>query len=722
MPTADEMLGGVTGPGGPVTTGKPQTAEQMLGGVTGPGGAPKTTPPSAPPTASGGLLDWLDNNLWEPSKYVAGRVATGVLSPGQYAELEQEDLGGPASPKVSPGDIGPRTLESLTGGVGSLLGLPGMSVPREAPGTASRYVGAIGEAAGYSPLLTALAPEATVFGTAAGQGAYDLTGSPWASLGASLFAGAGATGIRTAIAQAFTNRALVAANAAAQARHEAASNALTIARDDLKDQNLTNKADIPAVQAKSATVRDAAIEKANQDLAAANATADANIENVANATGRSRTPQEAGEYTQSAARDWVTGKFPQEKAAAMEPVNEMVAAAPDMTVGRNNFGQTLAAITEKGGSNQALIDALRPTLPARLLKIFEPEGPAQLRPRQVSPTGAPMKPVPEPVAGTAQGWQDAAALRTAIGDAMSNPQIVRDIPAETLSRLYRAQTADMREALIEHSGSMSGDPVAAFDAANARLSELYSIAEGPMSRIVAGGRPSAADPRPEDVATRLLNEAKRGGTDLAILRREIPDAVDELAAAHLRQPGAWEGLSQEAKDALLPGVDRQHTIDVAMAGRQGAVENHQVATAAAKSDYRNTVDAAKAAGRQAVIDKTRTANQLTRDVREANKAAEAAKAALPEPAGAKWTLKDVQHSLLGPEIGSALGVLATHIIPNMGWETGGAAGILAGALAPYAARTVAGVARRPASLAASVLGGEAAGNALSIPGPAGPGP
>ena len=681
------------------------------------------TPPVAPapslasaPGPLDAVTDYIENSLWPGVKYVGKRIAAGAMATGQGLAAPELSQGSMMSGGLT-GQPGPTLQEMQFNPTEKVFGTP----HPKAPGPISDYAGALGESLGGDPAGSLMNPEAWLTGTLAGKAVGNATGNPWLAAGASLLAGIGASGVRSSIGTALTNKGLREADEAATAAAARVNNDLSIAKEDLGKQRLANMADIPEAEKASRAVRNAAIEKANQDLAAAHAVADANIESVAAATGTSRTAQESGEVTQAAARDWIGGKFAQEKAAAMEPVRNLVREVPDLTVGRDNFAQRLAAITEAGGSNQVLVEALRPTLPARLLKIFEPEGPGQLKPSQVG-AGRATKPGPEAVARTEQSWQDAAVLKTALGDAMANPQIVKDIPAQQLSSLYQAQTMDMRQALADNAHRMSADPLAAFDQANAQLSRLYSVAEGPMSRIVAGPRPSAADPRPEDVAVRLMNEAKRGGTDLAILRREMPEAVDELVAAHLREhPEEWTRFSPEAKDALLPGIDRQHAIDVAIAGREGATENHQAAVAAARADHSDTVREARDAGRQAVIDKSRSVNELTKQTREADLAAKNAREALPvKPDG--WSFKNVAHTITHPGIGG-LGLaelLGAHALPAGLPGLGIGLGIAGATMAiPFVGKMLGrGVAQ--GGLGPSLVAGEAAGgNQLNSPSTAG---
>lgn len=255
---------------------------------------------------------------------------------------------------------------------------------------------------------------------------------------------------------------------------------------------------------------------------AASALASTNLRSIASSLGSSSTVQQAGEAMQQSARSWLSSTLPSKLAAAWAPVD---AAIPPATVTPlTNFSSALSGITRSAGTLQPLVDALTSTGPKRLEQILNN------------------------LPSTQTTWGDVKQLRSAVGDAMANPQTVKDIPQTNLAHLYAALTQDMQQT----AASVGASDV--FNAANAESTRLYNLAEGPVAKVVSGPKADLAnDPAPEAVASRFLSGGKRGATDLAALRTEIPSAVDELAAAHLTStPQNWAKLAPEAQAALIP--------------------------------------------------------------------------------------------------------------------------------------------------------------------------
>lgn len=319
------------------------------------------------------------------------------------------------------------------------------------------------------------------------------------------------------------------------------------------------------------------------------------------------------------------------------------------------------------------------------------------------PPGPTLRPAQAAAPATAeQSWKDAQTLRSAIGDAMSNPMVVKDIPARDLARLYAAQTADMKAA----TGPLGASDL--FDAANAESSRLYSVAQGPIGKIVSGPKPTSADPNPGEAAKRLLSGASTEGTDLATLRSEIPKGVDELAAAQLRT-GDWNKLSPEAQRALLDDPHHHAAVNHALTVAEQSAAATRTRLDAAKQLHQQTVADAQSASRTTTVDKALEVQGLNSAARDARTRSEAAQAALPVDPAAKWTLRDVRNSLVGPEIGSALGVLGTHFTGESELM-GGALGLLGGVAIPAAMPLARWLVRNPSAAARSGLAGAVGGS------------
>jgi hypothetical protein len=259
---------------------------------------------------------------------------------------------------------------------------------------------------------------------------------------------------------------------------------------------------------------------------------------IARSIGSSETWDQAGTAAQASARDWLVSTLPTKQAAAWAPVDAAIPASAGTPL--TNFESALAGITSKAGSLQPVVDALSSKLPGNLQDILQNKTLVGL--------------------GISPSWSDVQQLRSAVGNAMSNPQVVKDIPAQQLSQLYAALTKDM-EATATRQGA--GD---LFSAANAESTRLYGIAEGPMAKLVAGAKASADDPLAGKAAKSLITAGNTTGSDLGALRGEIPSAVDELASAHLLQsPSGWTKLSPEAQTALVPDLQTRARIDRAVA-------------------------------------------------------------------------------------------------------------------------------------------------------------
>lgn len=260
------------------------------------------------------------------------------------------------------------------------------------------------------------------------------------------------------------------------------------------------------------------------------------VERIAAAMGQSKTWQEAGTQVQQQARTYLEKTMPARLESIWAPVDsQMQGAAAKLT----NFETELAKQTSKSPSVQPVVDELSPKMPARLQDALG-----------------------NSVAGLTGSatWADVKTLRTALGDALKNPMVVKDLPADSISKLYRALTKDM-EASAQ---AVSPTALKLFKEANKESTDLYKFAEGTLGKIVAGAKASAGDPVPEMVAKRLLTAGKAGGSDLQALRAKLPEAVNELGAAHLRaglDPSSWTKLSPEAKEALIPNERLRSTMN-----------------------------------------------------------------------------------------------------------------------------------------------------------------
>lgn len=422
-----------------------------------------------------------------------------------------------------------------------------------------------------------------------------------------------------------------------------------------------------------------AIEK---KLAAALGQHDAGITGVASSLGKSKTLQEAGTVLQEEARNWVSNILPKKLGALWAPVDSAIPGTSEVSL--DAFTSALQDINKSAGALEGLASKLKPGLPKALLAELE----------KIT-AGSTLSGAPTPIT-----WQDVQKLRSTLGDALSNPQVIKDVGAANLDRLYATLTSDMRET----AKGLGAD--ALFDAANTGSRQLYSVGEGPISQIIAGAKASADDPLPEVAAKRLLAGGKSGASDLAVLRAEIPKAMDELAGAHVAMDsGEWTKLAPEAQAVLVPDPAKRASLEGYLVGKGLAKE-------AAKGELG---DAAKA--RVGAIDVALQAKRVAeaQNRKELAEAASALRLAKEEAARLKpkGVLENPLHTLTGSTVGGALGITADLLgLPGEAL-THGAIGTLVGAAVPSVVRGAAATVKNPGLLRFPLRGALAA-NALAL--------
>lgn len=540
---------------------------------------------------------------------------------------------------------------------------------------------------------------ATAGGAASGTAGAVAPGHPWLAAGAGLLGGLSVGGIVNKVESALNIRSLANASAEAEANATSAASALDSAKTDLASGRLDSADALARVKTASAVARDAKIASTNAAANEIGTKSDALVQGVADAHGSSATLQDAGRNLQDYARGWLGNIMPAQIRAAWEPVD---AAIPSATVVPNsNYTAALSDMVKSGGTNAASIARLTSSLPRALLS--DVQAPKQL----AELTGK----APPP-----QTWADAAAQRSALGDAMANPQVAQGIVPQQLARLYAAQTADMRQAALGLGPLAGGSlPVDLFDAANAASQQLHQIAEGPISRIISGIRPDvAADPDPAQVASRLLNFGSKGAGDLGALRSVIPKGVNELTSAALNTtPAKWTTLSPEAQTALVPDASARGVLTSAVGAKAQASDAAKAEIQAANAAHSQTVADAQASAASDLRGKQRSILALSGLAKAASASANAAKSAVeaanPAPS---VTLASIKNSLMGDVLGGGAGALGATLLPGLGLGGGTAAGVMAGALAPYALHGAASLVRSPGNVVPALV---APYQALGVP-------
>lgn len=412
-------------------------------------------------------------------------------------------------------------------------------------------------------------------------------------------------------------------------------------------------------------------------------------EQLAAQFGKTQTLQEAGEGMQDAGRKWLTDELPKRQAAAWAPADKLIPVGTEIEL--PEYAGALSTITSKGSRLGAdLKSPLFDSLNRRLQGALRPS-------EDIPGEEATVKPLT---------WQDARELRSLIGDAMGDTATVKPIHQQDLGNLYRALTHDMGARASE----ISPQAAKAFNDANAASTKLFSFAEGPLANVIKGKKPDANDPNPEAVARRLVTAGRSGATDLAALRQEMPDAVNGLTAAFMRQQGAsWHKLAPEAKLALAPTQTAQ--IEATLAKHEADAASFNLAhktIASALADAR--------AGAAASAHGSRVQLQSAQRVAQRNL----------DAANAKYqALKNSPYAfggsmlggIFGHDVGAELGVAALNALGLPGSDfLHSAWGGIAGAMAPWIMRSAAKVVTKPRLPLAATMGATGGAAATSLRG------
>lgn len=158
--------------------------------------------------------------------------------------------------------------------------------------------------------------------------------------------------------------------------------------------------------------------------------------------------------------------------------------------------------------------------------------------------------------GTQATWEEAAGIQRRLGRLITNPSLDPSADQTDVLALYKSLLSD-REKVAQANGI--GDE---FTSANQQISNLYDTRRGIMSKLVrSDDLTDPTNPKPGDVASRLMTGGGKQNTDLAALQQALPNETGELVAAHLRtDPGFWNKLSPEAKNTLVPDSTTQAAI------------------------------------------------------------------------------------------------------------------------------------------------------------------
>lgn len=648
----------------PIATASPQAGlnvDQFLGADTSP--TSTSTSPPAPVGSYAGHLARLG------SQSLAQGAIAGSTAPQALTDLFDQYVATPILSRLG-SKATPESLAAARSPLQDLLKQAGVSNPpsfdaassllplvsgEQPSGTGERYGSAalrgLGGAITSLPFGGSSAPALALTSGAAGgvsdEAAKDVGAPGWLQA---------LIGVIPGLALGGWSGARAAGKEADNAKQalDAAAKQLSASKDTLEAAG-AGDASSPIVQAKQATgqssllaqhvlndfteksqqARDATIASAQGELALRQQAVADSREAVASSLGQSSTLQEAGEALQTHARDWLANTVPTEHSALWSLVDAGI--SPKQSVRLDAFEHALDSMSTKSGELQPLADVLGSSAPKALAKAYN------------GLTDTPT-------------WQDVKNFRSVLGEAMSDPSTVNKIPRQNLSALYAGLTADMKVA------ANGAGLLKEFNDASTGSKQLFDLAEGPVARVVGSKSPSLAlDPKPEDVASRLLSGGKKGASDLAALSSaDFP--VGELAAAGLRSestPGKlWNGLSDEAKSTLVPDAPSRQAIESGIAEHADALAQAKSTTALASAKHDLDVADAKARLSFGPATLSSRADDQLAQAKQAKLAAQrsfdAATAAMPPPPSDQ-RLIDILHAVRSHPLGAGAGALIEHL-------------------------------------------------------------
>lgn len=481
-----------------------------------------------------------------------------------------------------------------------------------------------------------------------------IVGGLTGGLGGAIAASKGAT---KAIARGLDDRLTGAEGQLAQteAARLAAENVTLAASETKRLQALASVDALKAARGTSKEIQalhNAAIDQAHSEAIRA---ADQSVANIASGLGPAKTLQEAGTNLQESARAWMEA-MPAKHAAVWDQVDSMVPKGTPIEL--RGFQSALKDINSDAGGLEQVAALMKPNLP---------------------------KAVADRLAATTElnkinnqtiNWGDVQRLRTTIGDARGNPALVASIGEKNLSKMYATLTEDMRSSIKDP------DALAAFDAANKESTRLYSIAEGPLGKVITSQNLAKEIVRPEDAAKGLLGGGKAGATYLEALRGEpeMAQAISNLGAAHLSSnPKAWSGLSPEAQAALVPDANHRALVNGAFAAKGEAEATLKGARDFAKQAFEGRVGLAagkeqtavrKAAqdvvdsrkGEMSAKEQELFARQAVKDAEKAQKDNTTAAKKLHQE---NFIMQLLGGNLTGKMVGTGLNALGVPIHPDM---------------------------------------------------------
>lgn len=224
------------------------------------------------------------------------------------------------------------------------------------------------------------------------------------------------------------------------------------------------------------------------------------VENSAAKFGPQDNAQDAGQVLQAQARNWIDNILPAKNNQAFGPVNQLV--PQDAPTPLNNYRAMLTKLVNSREGMENTSKTLQNQTAAQLLDDLN-------------------KDIPTP------RWDVAHGISQDLGDKMGTPEFVQKIGKDNLNKLYGALAQDRYETANNYGAG------AYFKQANRIATQNYAIRDNVLSNYVAAKNPIKEAITPDAAA----NGALRSNNDLQVIRQQMPQAADALAAYEIRKLG-----------------------------------------------------------------------------------------------------------------------------------------------------------------------------------------
>ena len=129
-------------------------------------------------------------------------------------------------------------------------------------------------------------------------------------------------------------------------------------------------------------------------------------------------------------------------------------------------------------------------------------------------------------------WEDIRQWRTAVGEELQQSLVSRDGNQAAWRQLYGSLSRALGDTAFANNAHVE------WKAANEVTSQGHRFIEGTLNKIINNANPAQNTITAEAAAQAAMRGANAGGTALQGIRREMPAAADDLAAAKLREAGS----------------------------------------------------------------------------------------------------------------------------------------------------------------------------------------